>query len=597
VETAGVGQTLTLTLTPEAGYAVAAGFPRVEATQGGAPVELSPGAANVWTFVMPASAVEVSVEFTAQSYSISIPAMNNGTLTATVGGAPATTAATGQTVTLTASPDEGYALKTNSLRVTAGGGTVETERPSSWSYTFTMPASNVLVAAEFDVQPDFLFEYYESVNPAWTYTEENGGWKLVIRETAETDLTALKFGVLSSDSLTLTVEDPEDRLRASPGSPSGPMPPNTKVTEFTVNAYRVDGVKRLDTRFGGDSYDFTLRYSGGGADGFVPLVLEVEPHTTGVAVFTVAENGALTRITGMEQYDAETEPLGPGIPAFIPGTEASSLTDALAYMVHRADDVAEYLIRVEKNEEIPNIYLELTPDATLRLRGYGGERTIEATSSSTDVIYGRYRDGIGWMYGGQNAGGTDLIHIGARRNTFDPGVGTLVLEENITILGNENNLVPVQHINGRSLININFSGVLEMKDGSKITAKPGLNVPAGEGYRVIDADSWPDVARNLYQAGRFIMSGGAITGNPGVLSTPKAMAVHKGGNVIAIAIPYNEYAKYGHGFIKTGGTISGNFSGGLPADAVVLGSLGDNVFTNIYFPIVEGQTYALPAKQ
>ena len=60
----------------------------------------------------------------------------------------------GETVTLTATPDAGYAL--GMLTVMAGETPIETTAGQNGTYTFEMPASDVTVAAEFVLPIDSL---------------------------------------------------------------------------------------------------------------------------------------------------------------------------------------------------------------------------------------------------------------------------------------------------------------------------------------------------------------------------------------------------------------------------------------------------------
>lgn len=85
------------------------------------------------TFIMPARNVEVSAVFTANAYSITVVQPAGGTVSAS-----ATSAATGTTVKLTATPAEGYTLDYFTL---------DGERING--NTFSMPARNVEVSAVF----------------------------------------------------------------------------------------------------------------------------------------------------------------------------------------------------------------------------------------------------------------------------------------------------------------------------------------------------------------------------------------------------------------------------------------------------------------
>lgn len=93
----------------------------------------------------------------------------------TVGGAiiiSPKTASKGQTVTITAVPDDGFTLKT--LSVTDKNGTkIELTKKNETSYTFKMPASKVTVSATFTeivVEPEPIILPFDDISQsAWYY--------------------------------------------------------------------------------------------------------------------------------------------------------------------------------------------------------------------------------------------------------------------------------------------------------------------------------------------------------------------------------------------------------------------------------------------
>jgi hypothetical protein len=97
------------------------------------------------TFTMPASNVTVSATFKKVSYNVTTSSGGNGTISVKE------TANYGDTVTITALPSEGYALKT--LTVTKNDGSTVAASGTGNSYTFTMPAANVTVSATFAIRP------------------------------------------------------------------------------------------------------------------------------------------------------------------------------------------------------------------------------------------------------------------------------------------------------------------------------------------------------------------------------------------------------------------------------------------------------------
>jgi uncharacterized protein (TIGR02145 family) len=86
-------------------------------------------------------------------YTITVNAGDGGAATATIDGGAAAKAAEGKVVTLTATPDEGYEFL--NWTTTTEGLTITD--PQTASTTFTMPAGNVVVSAEFaliNIPPD-----------------------------------------------------------------------------------------------------------------------------------------------------------------------------------------------------------------------------------------------------------------------------------------------------------------------------------------------------------------------------------------------------------------------------------------------------------
>ena len=117
---AAAGTTVELTATPAEGYALDY-------------FTLDGERINGDTFIMPARNVEVSAVFTANAYSITVVQPTGGTVSASK-----LSAFFGETVDLTAVPDEGYELSHYVVNGAANNGG-----------TFTMPARDVIVTAVF----------------------------------------------------------------------------------------------------------------------------------------------------------------------------------------------------------------------------------------------------------------------------------------------------------------------------------------------------------------------------------------------------------------------------------------------------------------
>lgn len=93
-----------------------------------------------------------------QYFDITIAATENGSVTA-----DPTTAPEGDTVTLTVTPDEGFALDT--LTVTSGTQTIETTGENG-TYSFTMPAGSVTVTAAFE-EAESRIIYFDIRKTSW----------------------------------------------------------------------------------------------------------------------------------------------------------------------------------------------------------------------------------------------------------------------------------------------------------------------------------------------------------------------------------------------------------------------------------------------
>lgn len=189
-------------------------------------------AKTVYTFTMPDGDVTISVTKNAKTYAVNVAPLTNGEITAS-----AKEAAEKETVTLTAKPATGYALKAGSVKVTYKDAdntdkTVEvkpdTEKANT--YTFAMPAYPVNVSAEF------VKEYKVTAAPA-----DNG--TVTVDPTAAVEGTDVTVTVkaadnyqLKADSLTYSYQIGEDKktekLTLTDGKATFKMP----AADVTVSA-------------------------------------------------------------------------------------------------------------------------------------------------------------------------------------------------------------------------------------------------------------------------------------------------------------------------------------------------------------------------
>ena len=150
--TANMGNTVTLTTTPDDGYSTDS----VSVTYGeNATVSVAKTGDNTYTFEMPANAVTVSATFTAIDYTVTVNQAANGAVRAS----KTSGVHVGDEISLAITPNAGYALNTitvtgassNSVPVTDG--------------KFTMPASDVTVTAAFDELTAYTIFYRASGTP------------------------------------------------------------------------------------------------------------------------------------------------------------------------------------------------------------------------------------------------------------------------------------------------------------------------------------------------------------------------------------------------------------------------------------------------
>ena len=189
-------------------------------------------AKTVYTFTMPDGDVTISVTKNAKTYAVNVATLTNGEITAS-----AKEAAEKETVTLTAKPATGYALKAGSVKVTYKDADntdkpveVKADTEKANTYTFAMPAYPVNVSAEF------VKEYKVTAAPA-----ENG--TVTVDPTAAVEGTDVTVTVkaadnyqLKADSLTYSYQIGEDKktekLTLTDGKATFKMP----AADVTVSA-------------------------------------------------------------------------------------------------------------------------------------------------------------------------------------------------------------------------------------------------------------------------------------------------------------------------------------------------------------------------
>ena len=137
-QTAHIGETVTLTVTPDKGYE----FDQLTVMNGTTQVAVTPAEEGKYTFVMPAGNVVISTLFKMVDYAITITPAENGTVIA-----DKATANMGETVTLTITPNEGYEL--DEIYVMSGTTRLTTVSEGEGNHTFVMPANSVVISTLF----------------------------------------------------------------------------------------------------------------------------------------------------------------------------------------------------------------------------------------------------------------------------------------------------------------------------------------------------------------------------------------------------------------------------------------------------------------
>ena len=199
--TAHAGETITVTVTPDEGYALERLYYGNDND-----IALSNG---VYSFVMPTKSITIYAKFRAIDYTVSVSEdIMGGSITA-----DKEIANIGDTVTVTVSPDIGYALET--LTYTPEGGLPVPIPETEAGYSFTMPASNVTVDATFAVVPiPYVDALDNAMEPVADYTvltadteELTEGWWVVTGDLSNSRRLTVSGSVnlLLCDGTTLTL--------------------------------------------------------------------------------------------------------------------------------------------------------------------------------------------------------------------------------------------------------------------------------------------------------------------------------------------------------------------------------------------------------
>lgn len=207
--------TVTINTTPATGYELKtltvtkAGSGTVEVAKDG----------NNGSFTMPEENVTVSAEFRMIDYTIDKKPMTNGSVTVkNASDEEISTAHYGDTVTLVAAPDDGFALKNKLQYKQQSNGNMNEPDNASNSWTFTMPASDITVYATFEGAPYDVTISSEITGGAVVSSnlengQANAGSKVTLTVTPDTgfDLDSLTV-TKTADSSAVSVTKESDTI-------------------------------------------------------------------------------------------------------------------------------------------------------------------------------------------------------------------------------------------------------------------------------------------------------------------------------------------------------------------------------------------------
>lgn len=232
-------------------------------------------AKTVYTFTMPDGDVTISVTKNAKTYEVKVADANTDTLKITSPEADLNKVTAGTTITVVATPKDGYTLTADGVVVTYGDNqtlkaTPDTEKANT--YTFAMPAADVTVSAAFE----------KIATETYTVTVDKGGDGKVTVNGQETEKLE---GLKSGDPVTLKIDpiDTDTLLTKLAGvtDTSGKVEVSTtKVDENTYTFTMPDGNVNVSVQF------TTVEYS---------IVTTADPAEGGTITVTVNGKSELKR--------------------------------------------------------------------------------------------------------------------------------------------------------------------------------------------------------------------------------------------------------------------------------------------------------------
>ena len=189
-------------------------------------------AKTVYTFTMPDGDVTINVEKNAKTYEVKVADANKDTLKITSPEADLDKVAEGTSVTVVATPKDGYTLTADGVVVTYGNNqtlkaTPDTEKANT--YTFAMPAADVTVDAKFEAMPDKTYSITSDVT--------NGAANLSVKTAAMGDPVEVTF-TANGENYKLEESSVCYEKKGDP-STAKPLTPNNGKYSFYMPDYDV----------------------------------------------------------------------------------------------------------------------------------------------------------------------------------------------------------------------------------------------------------------------------------------------------------------------------------------------------------------------
>lgn len=500
-ETAVYGQRVPLTVTPETGYALDT---LTITDENGNELDLL---ANN-RFVMPTCGVTVTASFRQASYTVTVLPTTNGAVTASTA-----YAAAGDTVTLTITPNDGFALGNLSV-LDSGYQPVEVT-----GNRFMMPAGNVIVMAQF-VRAPYTVQIAPTEHGSVTALPEaaNGGDVITLTVTPDEGYELQSLSVVDADGSVLPVTENRFTMPLSDVTVTAVFAPvdytvtvlapvgGTAVADRTT-AHLGDTVTLTATPYEGNSFNCWTATCG--EDQTVPV--ENDRFTMPAANVTVT---AIFDVVNYEITIADTEN-----GTVTADKSAATVGETVTLTVTPAEDYVLQLVTVIDANNNP---VEVS----------GNQFTMPAAAVTVTATFG-----------------TSVQYVDAQGNPMTPVSDVAFLNAGTTEL-TEGWWVVSGNITNNNRLTVSGSVNLILCDGATLNATNGIAV-GGNNSLTIWAQSHSDGRGKLTAKATNQNYAGIGSNQLGV-----GIIVINGGEITATGGSYG--AGIGGGYHSTGGSITIN---------------------------------------